>query len=557
MDAAVTALARRHARSSPTSARSCCYLPQDLSHARRRAAARGRRPRAAHGGRRRHRRRARRRRGSPAARAARRRRSRRRCGAPSRRTAPRWCRRPTPTTRCAPRSRLVVDGAASTAYRSSAWRCSTARPSRTPGSCTSSSTPPASRTTAPRCAPSPRACSGASLLAPARAPRPRLPPSRRHGAAGSAPGPPSAGTSVPSARWERISRRAGRRPRRGAVARAARPPRADAARRSWREERAVPDREPRPEWYEHELQRGTRPRRLRRRAARRVPRAGAGRAELARALHLGAAHRARRSSPHDTARDDAGPTPSSGPPTRSRRRSTGSPGSTRSSPRPGLDVFRRTLELELDADLGRVGRLGDGVLMGPVSLGLGPRPRPRVRLRSRRGHVPRPGPRRLAAARPRPARDRGRRWRCVPVASTTTTAAARRARGARAGRVLLYPRGDLRRTTDAHAVAFPARHGRGAHRQRASTPTTCSSSTSTGSRQVPSFAAGIARVAFPATEQEHRLRALLDHAHEGGHIATSALRDGDAALAAWSRLRARARAARPSPASTATSAASR
>ena len=40
-------------------------------------------------------------------------------------------------------------------------------------------------------------------------------------------------------------------------------------------------------------------------------------------------------------------------------------------PAPGLDVFRRTLELELDADLGRVGRFGDGILMGHVSLGLG------------------------------------------------------------------------------------------------------------------------------------------------------------------------------------------
>ncbi len=38
---------------------------------------------------------------------------------------------------------------------------------------------------------------------------------------------------------------------------------------------------------------------------------------------------------------------------------------------PSPDVFRRTLELELDADLGRVGRLGDGLLMGHVALGLG------------------------------------------------------------------------------------------------------------------------------------------------------------------------------------------
>ena len=51
-------------------------------------------------------------------------------------------------------------------------------------------------------------------------------------------------------------------------------------------------------------------------------------------------------------------------------------------------------------------------------------------------------------------------------------------------------------------------------------------------RQVPSFAAGIARVPFPATEQEHRLRVLLDHTRrDGGDIATSALRAADPALA--------------------------
>ena len=37
----------------------------------------------------------------------------------------------------------------------------------------------------------------------------------------------------------------------------------------------------------------------------------------------------------------------------------------------GLDVFARTLRLVLDADLGRVGRLGEGVLVGPVSMGVG------------------------------------------------------------------------------------------------------------------------------------------------------------------------------------------
>ncbi len=36
-----------------------------------------------------------------------------------------------------------------------------------------------------------------------------------------------------------------------------------------------------------------------------------------------------------------------------------------------LDVFTRTLELELEVDLGRVGRMGEGVLVAPVSMGVG------------------------------------------------------------------------------------------------------------------------------------------------------------------------------------------
>ena len=37
----------------------------------------------------------------------------------------------------------------------------------------------------------------------------------------------------------------------------------------------------------------------------------------------------------------------------------------------GLDVFQRTLALELDSDLGRVGRFGEGVFVGPVNMGIG------------------------------------------------------------------------------------------------------------------------------------------------------------------------------------------
>ena len=37
----------------------------------------------------------------------------------------------------------------------------------------------------------------------------------------------------------------------------------------------------------------------------------------------------------------------------------------------GLDVFTQTLELELESDLGRVGRMGEGVLSGSVGMGVG------------------------------------------------------------------------------------------------------------------------------------------------------------------------------------------
>jgi ATP-dependent helicase/nuclease subunit B len=36
-----------------------------------------------------------------------------------------------------------------------------------------------------------------------------------------------------------------------------------------------------------------------------------------------------------------------------------------------LEVFARTLELELEGDLGRVGRMGEGVFVGPISMGVG------------------------------------------------------------------------------------------------------------------------------------------------------------------------------------------
>ena len=46
---------------------------------------------------------------------------------------------------------------------------------------------------------------------------------------------------------------------------------------------------------------------------------------------------------------------------------------------------------------------------------------------------------------------------------------------------------------------------------------------------VASFDAGLRKMLFPATEQEHRLRTLLDHARAGGAVTTHELRGVDVA----------------------------
>ena len=60
------------------------------------------------------------------------------------------------------------------------------------------------------------------------------------------------------------------------------------------------------------------------------------------------------------------------PPTASRKPSTGWPAWTRSAGQPpSVEVFRRTLDGELETSLRRVGHLGDGVLVGHVSMAIG------------------------------------------------------------------------------------------------------------------------------------------------------------------------------------------
>ena len=174
-----------------------------------------------------------------------------------------------------------------------------------------------------------------------------------------------------------------------------------------------------------------------------------------------------------------------------------------------LEVFHRTLELELEQDLGRVGRFGDGVLVGSVEMGIGldldlvvilglaegsfpatvrddsAPPRPRAGPHRRRaGPAGRPG---RAPAPPAPRRP-GRRGPAPAVRAPRRPAPQR---GAGPSRWVL----DLCTQLAGHGSRGghptwppPASHGCGTWRP--STP-----------------ACGTLDV--PATAQEHRLRSLL------------------------------------------------
>ncbi len=333
--------------------------------------------------------------------------------------------------------------------------------------------------------------------------------------------------TVPAARWERISRRAGIV--RGAGQWHDRLGRhASAMERELAEELAVPDREPRPDWYAHELD-----------ATREL---AAFVAELHDALAVGARAGASWRELSDWARGLVHAFLG-----RDTRRVTWPESEQQAAdrvegalerlagldavePAPGLDVFRRTLELELEADLGRVGRLGYGILMGHVALGLG-LDLDRVFVC---GLAEGTFPARVRDDSLLPDVDRRATDGVLPLRASRVDDDHRRLLAALAAardtRVLLFPRGDLRRTTErmpsrflvdtVEALSGVRRYGDDLLHVDAA-----------WFELVPSFAAGIARVPFPATDQEHRLRALLDFTRAGGDVAAHELRAADRAFA--------------------------
>ena len=188
-------------------------------------------------------------------------------------------------------------------------------------------------------------------------------------------------------------------------------------------------------------------------------------------------------------------------------------------------VFADTLEAELDTSPGRVGRIGTGLHAGPLSFAVGQTFDLAVVLGACEGVLPgAPPSEALLADSDRALADGALPLDAERVAEQKAQLWAVLAGTARA--VLTSPRGDLRAT----AQRQPSRWLRelvGAQPVPA--------------RRVPSFAAGVAGAAFPATTGQHRLRALQQATRAGQAFADiplvgehPALRLGQALIAARS-----------------------
>jgi ATP-dependent helicase/nuclease subunit B len=192
-------------------------------------------------------------------------------------------------------------------------------------------------------------------------------------------------------------------------------------------------------------------------------------------------------------------------------------------PATDLQVFRRTLELELDDDLGRVGELGRGVLVGTPTAALGVDLDLVIVLGLAEGVFPtRPREDSLLpdAERERIADQLRPRAERIGVEHRHLLAALASASGQT---VLSFPRGDLRRSVE-HAPsrwlleAVADLRGDGERKLPASAE---------WYDHVPSFAHRAGTVTFPATSQLYRLRALGE---AGGDLRAHPLVVADPAL---------------------------
>jgi RecB family exonuclease len=170
---------------------------------------------------------------------------------------------------------------------------------------------------------------------------------------------------------------------------------------------------------------------------------------------------------------------------------------------PSMAVFRRTVELELAAARERVGRLGEGVLVGPVGFALGA-DFDRVFVCGLAEGVfpttPRDDP--LLSDT-----ERSVLHGLLPLRTDRIAADHRALLAALAAtggeRVLCFPRGDLRRSTEHVPSRYVLDTAEALSGARALDPG------SSWCTQVASFTDGLARVQFPPTSHEYDLRAVM------------------------------------------------
>ncbi len=172
-----------------------------------------------------------------------------------------------------------------------------------------------------------------------------------------------------------------------------------------------------------------------------------------------------------------------------------------------LDVFARTLAIELEASLDRVGRFGDGVLVGSVEMGIGLDLDLVVVLGLAEGSFP--GTVRDDSLLPDSERQRTEGE--LSLRSDRVERQHRHLLGALAsaeGHLLCLPRGDLRRSVNrvpSRWMLDLAASLAGLERWT----TDLMKAQEPWIEHVASFDAGLRTMAEPATAQEHRLRSLL------------------------------------------------
>ena len=192
-------------------------------------------------------------------------------------------------------------------------------------------------------------------------------------------------------------------------------------------------------------------------------------------------------------------------------------------PAVSLETFVRTLEIELEADLGRVGRMGEGVLVGSLSMGAGLDLDLVVVLGLAEGLVPSP----VHEDSLLPDTEREATAGELPRRAQRVGTQRRQLLASLAGssrQLLCIPRGDLRRNIERVPSRFVldlASHLAG---ERWWSPELLGAETD-WLVHVASFDAGLRTADYPATAQEHRLRRLM--AEQGISAAASA---DDAAL---------------------------